>query len=357
MTTKRVMFAVMCVLLVVVIVMTGIVISQISQLFQSVVAPKPSTGTTSVPAGSSASTSPTVPTSKPTEPSTVPTTQPPTTVPTEPAHVHDFVLTESTEPTCETYGYNIYTCSICGRQDIPYEEQRDPYGHNFGAGEVIEPTCTDSGCTRYTCGRCGMTEERNPKDALGHNLEFAETVPGTCEETGYDLHRCSRCSLEERGNEVPAIGHSFEPTGEPTAPTCTEDGHVPQQCTVCGLEQEEVIPATGHAFSDWAAADDGSLSRSCGNCGLVETSYQLRITNEQISVSENDGKMYIIYVGTDSEPEIYHCIIYDHLNNGTLRYALDPVRGLVVTYTDGTGETVEIVQDFFDNQDITIPAG
>jgi hypothetical protein len=62
-------------------------------------------------------------------------------------------------------------------------------------------------------------------------------------------------------------------------PTCTEDGSTEgAYCPLCGemLKKIEVIPATGHRFSDWQIAkpasctEDGEHARTC-HCGARET--------------------------------------------------------------------------------------
>lgn len=60
-------------------------------------------------------------------------------------------------------------------------------------------------------------------------------------------------------------------------PTCTEDGSKSKYCTICGEVITEVIPATGHNYSDWnvtkeeTCTEDGSKEKVCANCGDVIT--------------------------------------------------------------------------------------
>ena len=342
MTPKRVVFSVLCVLLVVVIVMTGIIIGKVSQMLQTLTNPgtKPqdSTVQTTQPG-----------TTSPTQPSVVVPAVPENTVVTEPGHVHEYELTETVEASCENYGYSIYTCSGCGKQDIPFEEQVEPYGHNFGAGQVIAATCTENGCTRYTCSRCGKTEDHNVQTAPGHMFAYVLTVTGRCDTVGYDLYRCSVCGEEEHRNEVAQGEHSYNVISR-EEPTCDTDGFELKKCTICGEETTTVLPSNGHEYGEWILCDDDSLIRYCLGCGMEQATADLVITKTQVSVSGIGGesiKVYIICVGSSAEPEIFRYTLYDSLDNGTLAYEYDAASGLVVTYVNGSGETVTKELYFF----------
>ena len=61
-------------------------------------------------------------------------------------------------------------------------------------------------------------------------------------------------------------------------PTCTADGGTLNTCSLCGAEfLTEVIPATGHDFTDWQTVKDatctaeGRMERSCKTCGHRES--------------------------------------------------------------------------------------
>ncbi len=354
MTPKQIVFAVMCVLLALVMILSGIVISKFSRMFQT-------------SGGNTTSTAPSETTEAP-SPSTQPTeteqTEPATTQPTEPedpSHVHEFVLTETVAATCENYGYNIYACA-CGKQDIPLDEQVEPYGHSYSAGSVISATCTEDGCTKYVCSRCGDVDLRNVTPATGHNYQLAESVTSTCGMDGYSLYRCVNCGAEEMRDIVPALQHQYDIVEE-QAGSCEQDGYTLYRCANCGSEfKDNVIPAAGHQFCDWYQLADGTWKRDCANCAVKETSADLQITKSQVSgdyVHDENGnpyKMYMIYVGTASNSDMFHYTINDYLDNGSLTYGYDPTKGLVVTYTTGAGETITTTLPIFQSSSFTIPA-
>ena len=76
-----------------------------------------------------------------------------------------------------------------------------------------------------------------------------------------------------------AYGHTDTEVRGAKAATCTEDGYTGDTyCVICGkmIAQGEIIPATGHDWSDWTVTEatcteDGSKTRSCATCGETET--------------------------------------------------------------------------------------
>lgn len=358
---KKTVFAILCVLLAVVVILTCVVAGKFIKMFLG------SSGDITIPTtGTNAptlSTEATDPTDAPTEPTDVPTeptdapTEPtdaptePTDAPTEPTeegHVHDYQLTDSVQATCENYGYNIYTCSTCGKQDIPAEEQTAPYGHSFGAGQIIDATCTESGCTRYTCSRCGFIEERNAVEALGHNFQLTETIQATCGTPGYEIHTCTICQATEQRNDTEALEHAYEILEQKEA-NCMEGGLITYRCANCQDEYtEESAPATGHNFTQWENVD-GIMSRSCQFCDLVETEQDLHITHESVNgdfVHDIDGnpyKMYLISIGTEHTEELFQYILSDYIHNGSLAYTFNGATGLTVTYKTTAGEVKTLV--------------
>lgn len=350
-TIKQVIFAAMCVLLLLVIILTCMVISRVTNIFSTVNGndtPSTSESTQETEPDETDGTTPSI------------SLPPETTIETEPGHEHEFVLKETVDATCTNYGYNIYACS-CGKQDIPLEEQVEPYGHSYGAGEVISATCTEDGCTRYVCSRCGNVDERNKVSATGHNHQYVETVEAACGVDGYDLYRCVNCGEEEMRNVVPALEHEFE-LCEEHGVTCTSDGYKLYECIYCGEKaKDEIVTSTGHAFGDWEQISEGAWTRTCGTCGLVENTSEMYITTSQASgsyVHDENGqpyKMYLIYVGTATSKDIIHYTINDYLDNGSLSYSYDTVQGLIVTYTTNSGESATIVLPVLQSTVLTVP--
>ena len=197
----------------------------------------------------------------------------------------------SKQPTCTEDGIKTFTCTVCGDTKT---EVITATGHAWSDWEVKTPaTCETEGQEERHCTNEGCTEvEFKVIPALGHDLKEEIVKEPTCGETGLKNVTCSRCDYKEENVEIPATGeHKFgewivtkEPScgnaGEETRtcdvcyhtetrpiapvaehkwnegeitkqPTCTEDGSRLFTCTVCGNTKTEVIPALGHAWSDW----------------------------------------------------------------------------------------------------------
>ena len=232
----------------------------------------------------------------------------------------------SKQPTCTEAGERTFTCTVCGDTKT---EVITATGHAWSDWEVKTPaTCETEGQEERHCTNEGCTEvEFKVIPALGHDLKEEIVKEPTCGETGLKNVTCSRCDYKEENVEIPATGeHKFgewivtkEPScgnaGEETRtcdvcghtetrpiapvaehkwnegeitkqPTCTEDGSRLFTCTVCGDTKTEVIPALGHAWSDWDIKDstcgqEGEKTRHCERTGCTATE------TEKIPASEN----------------------------------------------------------------------
>ena len=222
----------------------------------------------------------------------------------------------SKQPTCTEDGIKTFTCTVCGDTKT---EVITATGHAWSDWEVKTPaTCETEGQEERHCTNEGCTEvEFKVIPALGHDLKEEIVKEPTCGETGLKNVTCSRCDYKEENVEIPATGeHKFgewivtkEPScgnaGEETRtcdvcghtetrpidpvaehkwnegeitkqPTCTEDGSRLFTCTVCGDTKTEMIPALGHAWSDWDIKDstcgqEGEKTRHCTRTGCTAT--------------------------------------------------------------------------------------
>lgn len=285
---KQIMLIVMSVLLVTVIILTCVVISKISNLFQSTEDP----GNTTVPSGVTEPS--TDPTDAPTDPTTAPTTGP-----TIPPHEHTFVKTETVKPTCGTMGYTIYTCSQCGFQNM--DDFMDPKGHEFGEPVIVELTCEQDGYTLLTCLRCGATEKQNEERAPGHDYQFTQTVTVSCVVDGGDEYVCTRCGDVKKENLVPAPGHVY---GE-WAPVVGNAQQEARICTVCSAIE----------YRDLAVEQDWE-----GNKFTVD------------DVDSRFWTHHIVMITLKSTGASFKYDIYVGLENRDITYTYGP-EGLTVTYT------------------------
>ena len=302
---KRIAFSVLCTLLVLVVILTGIAIRRVSRIMLW-----------SAPQDPIATDTPAVTAPPPTTP-TVPTE------PTRPQHEHSFLLTNSIKPTCEGYGWNIYTCSTCGFVDMPTEERQEPLGHNYSPTETVLPTCTTAGYTTSMCQRCYRIVTENETQPVGHDFTLQREVAPTCTEDGCILLCCSYegCQeiLDSYTLQGTALGHTY---GAWTYGL----GGLPQPlCRVCFAEwsgtsggpQPDVYTIINHACRDMRHPTFGAFA------------------------------MYEIQVGIANDPlaPIYLYTISDYLDNGTLIFYYDSQLGLIIHYNDQDDIPVKIVLD------------
>ena len=88
-----------------------------------------------------------------------------------PALNHDYQAV-TVEPTCETDGYTVFTCSRC--KDSYTADPTDKLGHQFGAWSPNGTGSQSAGCLRQGCAHIGITDCRKFtfRTAEGETLTF-----------------------------------------------------------------------------------------------------------------------------------------------------------------------------------------
>lgn len=188
-------------------------------------------------------------------------------------HTHEYVKTNTVNPTCEADGYDEYTCS-CGSC---YSEKIPAAGHDYKS-ETVPATCTVGGNTIYTCKNCNSVYTDSETPALGHKAG-AWTTDRTpdCTTKGSEHTSCTRCGTVMDTRDIAATGHNWSEST--VSGTCTSEGYVLATCSNCGATERRGSTGTSaHTPGDWTtdkAADcqnDGQESRRCMVCGeVIET--------------------------------------------------------------------------------------
>lgn len=221
-------------------------------------------------------------------------------------HEHDWNINPDgyIQATCEKQGTGVAECKICGARRVITEPEK---GHVIVKDKAVEATCTEHGLTEGShCSVCGKVIVPQVEiEATGHDFTDWEQVDengdsfvrkcricgeeetethrwdeGTvknqvsCTEDGLIEYHCMDCS-KVKSVTVPAFGHTevIDPLVEAS---CTEDGKTEgKHCSRCGeiIEEQTVIKATGHSFSDWEYEDTDEAeiyTRHCDKCNLVE---------------------------------------------------------------------------------------
>ena len=156
-----------------------------------------------------------------------------------PALNHDLVQHEAKAPTCTEKGWNAYeTCSRCNY--TTYAEL-PALNHDYQA-VTVEPTCETDGYTVFTCSRCKDSYTADPTDKLGH--QFGAWSPNG---TGSQSASCLRQGCAHTGS-TDCRKFTFR----------TAEGETLTFCPVCGQAENAAQLEKIEAATAWA--NSGSLS-------------------------------------------------------------------------------------------------
>ena len=231
-----------------------------------------------------------------------------------PALNHDLVQHEAKAPTCTEKGWNAYeTCSRCNY--TTYAEL-PALNHDYQA-VTVEPTCETDGYTVFTCSRCKDSYTADPTDKLGH--QFGAWSPNG---TGAQSADCLRQGCVHTGS-TDCRKFTFR----------TAEGETLTFCPVCGQAEnaaqlEKIEAATAWTISGSLSAEDvtartngeylsvafetaGSLTQPTGRvrlalpAGLLEGKKLVRIapdgTQTELPFEAKNGKLIFTLDFANSE--------------------------------------------------------
>ena len=231
-----------------------------------------------------------------------------------PALNHDLVHHEAKAPTCTEIGWNAYdTCSRCNY--TTYAEL-PALNHDYQA-VTVEPTCETDGYTVFTCSRCKDSYTADPTDKLGH--QFGAWSPNG---TGAQSADCLRQGCAHTGS-TDCRKFTFR----------TAEGETLTFCPVCGQAEnaaqlEKIDAATAWTISGSLSAEDvtartngeylsvafetaGSLTQPTGlvrlalPAGLLEGKTLVRIapdgTQTELPFEAKNGKLIFTLDFANSE--------------------------------------------------------
>ena len=156
-----------------------------------------------------------------------------------PALNHDLVNHDAKAPTCTEIGWNAYdTCSRC---DYTTYAELSALNHDYQA-VTVEPTCETDGYTVFTCSRCKDSYTADPTDKLGH--QFGAWSPNG---TGAQSADCLRQGCAHTGS-TDCRKFTFR----------TAEGETLTFCPVCGQAENAAQLEKIEAATAWTIS--GSLS-------------------------------------------------------------------------------------------------
>ena len=156
-----------------------------------------------------------------------------------PALNHNLVRHDAQAATCTEKGWNAYeTCSRC---DYTTYAELSALNHDYQA-VTVEPTCETDGYTVFTCSRCKDSYTADPTDKLGH--QFGAWSPNG---TGSQSAGCLRQGCAHTGS-TDCRKFTFR----------TAEGETLTFCPVCGQAENAAQLEKIEAATAWA--NSGSLS-------------------------------------------------------------------------------------------------
>ena len=231
-----------------------------------------------------------------------------------PALNHDLVNHDAKAPTCTEKGWNAYeTCSRC---DYTTYAELPALNHDYQA-VTVEPTCETDGYTVFTCSRCKDSYTADPTDKLGH--QFGAWSPNG---TGSQSADCLRQGCAHTGS-TDCRKFTFR----------TAEGETLTFCPVCGqaenaaqlemieaatawplsgsLSAEDVTARTNGEYLSVAFETAGSLTQPTGRvrlalpAGLLEGKTLVRIapdgTQTELPFETKRGKLIFTLDYANSE--------------------------------------------------------
>ena len=231
-----------------------------------------------------------------------------------PALNHALVQHEAQAPTCTEIGWDAYeTCSRC---DYTTYAELPALNHDYQA-VTVEPTCETDGYTVFTCSRCKDSYTADPTDKLGH--QFGAWSPNG---TGAQSADCLRQGCVHTGS-TDCRKFTFR----------TAEGETLTFCPVCGQAEnaaqlEKIDAATAWTISGSLSAEDvtartngeylsvafetaGSLTQPTGRvrlalpAGLLEGKTLVRIapdgTQTELPFEAKNGKLIFTLDFVNSE--------------------------------------------------------
>lgn len=154
---------------------------------------------------------------------------------------HDLEQHAAKAPTCTEIGWDAY--EACSRFGCDYTTRKElpALNHDYQA-VTVEPTCETDGYTVFTCSRCKDSYTADPTDKLGH--QFGAWSPNG---TGSQSASCLRDGCAHTGS-TDCRKFTFR----------TAEGETLTFCPVCGQAENAAQLEKIEAATAWAAS--GSLS-------------------------------------------------------------------------------------------------
>ena len=193
-------------------------------------------------------------------------------------HEHNFSKTVISEATCTQSGLDELICKDCGFKKTEVQAQGS---HKYEVTKIVAPTCESDGFTICTCTVCGDTVQKDVVTATGHSFtNYVSNGDATCTADGTKTAKCDRCDVTDTVTEKNTkLGHSFTNYVSNRDATCTADGTKTAKCDRCDVTDTVTEKNTklGHSFTNYVSdknatcTADGTKTAKCDRCDVTNT--------------------------------------------------------------------------------------
>ena len=254
------------------------------------------------------------PTEKATEKQTEKTTEKATQAPTKPAHTHSYTSAVTKASTCTSEGVMTFTCS-CGDS---YTKAISKTAHNYGSYTYNnDATYESDGTETAVCSVCG---DRTTRTAGGtklvhvHSYSESVTTAPSCTAEGVKTFACSCGSSYTEA--IPATGHAWSDYAYNNDATTESDGTKTRYCTVCGERETVTAEGTRKNLPSWYDEHSQPLNTTTGSQddGSLEAYFvsgQFSWSDAALGCWDFGYSMTSDYVGTYAEGNVYHGYLYE----------------------------------------------
>ena len=190
------------------------------------------------------------------------------------------------DPDCENYGYDKYTCSICG-----YIEEHDivpALGHVWSAKISRNPSFKEAGEVSGNCSRCNDSLYYDLPRLYSLEYTVTEIDKGTCSHIGKNKYEIEITNEQKGFNYTAEITsylvprHHSDSWTVTTMPTYTEKGVLSGTCKDCGKEVTIDIPSINSG--EYETVEITPQGVSCGT--EKKGTYYIVVDGQEITISD-----------------------------------------------------------------------
>lgn len=205
-----------------------------------------------------------------------------------PATGHIYETTEVT-PTCETDGYALHKCKICG---LSYKDTYvDKLEHSYEEIETKQPTCLATGTKEYKCEYCEDSYSQ-VLSKLEHNYVSEEQRQADCISDGLIQYTCVGCG---DSYSVTELSHGHKYTETIVEPTLNDEGYTVYTCTECSNSyKDNYVEALEKPTSNPTDKPSGDSGETTGNSSSENPkdaqSEETSKSDDKNSIKNSDAK-------------------------------------------------------------------